>query len=113
MNTTLSALPVVDSIDTPALVVDLDAMERNIATMAACCRQHRIAWRPHAKLHKSAELALLLVQVGAGGVFSGALRCGTGPQWQSRSAPAESVLPHALRVRRNWDHSPAGRPGGG
>ena len=65
MSTTLSALPGVDSIDTPALVVDLDAMERNIATMAAFCRQHQIAWRPHAKLHKSAELAQLLVQAGA------------------------------------------------
>ena len=67
MSTTLSALPGVDSIDTPALVVDLDAMERNIATMAAFCRQHQIAWRPHAKLHKSAELAQLLVQAGAVG----------------------------------------------
>ena len=61
------ALPGVDSIDTPALVVDLDAMDRNIATMAAFCRQHHIAWRPHAKLHKSAELARLLIQAGAVG----------------------------------------------
>ena len=57
----------VHSIDTPALVVDLDAMERNIATMAAFARSHQIAWRPHAKMHKSAELALLLVQAGAVG----------------------------------------------
>lgn len=58
----------VDIIDTPAMVVDLDAMERNIATMAAFARHHQIAWRPHAKLHKSAELALLQMQAGAVGV---------------------------------------------
>lgn len=63
----MSAAPSVHSIDTPALVVDLDAMERNIATMAAFAHAHPIAWRPHAKLHKSAELALLLVQAGAVG----------------------------------------------
>ena len=57
----------VDHIDTPALVVDLDAMERNIERMATFARQHRMRWRPHAKLHKSAELALLLQQAGACG----------------------------------------------
>ena len=57
----------VDHIDTPALVVDLDAMERNIQRMANFARQHRMRWRPHAKLHKSAELALLLQQAGACG----------------------------------------------
>ena len=58
----------VDHIDTPALVVDLDAMERNIDRMAAFARQHGMRWRPHAKMHKSAELALLLQQAGACGV---------------------------------------------
>ena len=50
----------VDRIDTPALVVDLDAMERNIARMADFARKHQVLWRPHAKLHKSAEIALQL-----------------------------------------------------
>ncbi len=58
----------VDHIDTPALVVDLDAMERNLAKMAAFARKHHMRWRPHAKLHKSAELALLQIQAGAVGV---------------------------------------------
>lgn len=57
----------VDHIDTPALVVDLDAMERNIARMADFARQHRMRWRPHAKLHKSAALALQLQAAGACG----------------------------------------------
>ncbi|WP_394791338.1 DSD1 family PLP-dependent enzyme [Rhodoferax sp.] len=55
----------VQAIDTPALVLDLDAMERNIARMAAFARQHGVLWRPHAKMHKSAALALQLVHAGA------------------------------------------------
>src|SRR3990167_3919841 len=55
------------AIDTPALVVDLDAMERNIARMAEFARKHQVLWRPHAKLHKSAEIALMLQRAGAVG----------------------------------------------
>lgn len=58
----------VDLIDTPALVVDLDAMDRNIQRMAEFARKHQVRWRPHAKLHKSAELALLQQRAGAQGV---------------------------------------------
>jgi len=58
----------VDLIDTPALVVDLDAMDRNIQRMADFARKHQVRWRPHAKMHKSAELALLLQRAGAQGV---------------------------------------------
>jgi 3-hydroxy-D-aspartate aldolase len=58
----------VDLIDTPALVVDLDAMDRNIQRMADFARKHQVRWRPHAKLHKSAEIALLQQRAGAQGV---------------------------------------------
>ncbi|AVT04506.1 alanine racemase, partial [Paracidovorax avenae] len=57
----------VDLIDTPAAIVDLDAMERNIQRMADFARKHQVRWRPHAKMHKCAELALRLQQAGAGG----------------------------------------------
>ena len=57
----------VDAIDTPALVVDLDAMDRNIERMADFARKHRVRWRPHAKMHKSAEIALQLQRAGAVG----------------------------------------------
>jgi D-serine deaminase-like pyridoxal phosphate-dependent protein len=56
------------AIDTPALVIDLDAMERNLATMAAFAAQHCVKLRPHAKMHKSATLARLQVAGGAVGV---------------------------------------------
>ncbi|MEG1042232.1 MAG: hypothetical protein RSE94_20155, partial [Pseudomonas sp.] len=50
----------VKRIDTPALVIDLDAMDRNIERMARFAQQHGVFWRPHAKLHKCAHIALLL-----------------------------------------------------
>jgi D-serine deaminase-like pyridoxal phosphate-dependent protein len=58
----------VAAIDTPALVIDLDAMERNLAHMAAYARAHGLRLRPHAKMHKSAELARLQMAHGAVGV---------------------------------------------
>ena len=58
----------VNAIDTPALVVDLDMMERNLRTMAAFAAQHKVMLRPHAKMHKSAELAKLQMAEGAVGV---------------------------------------------
>ncbi len=58
----------VHAIDTPALVVDLDAMNRNIGRMAEFARKHNVLWRPHAKTHKSVALARLQMQAGAVGV---------------------------------------------
>ena len=58
----------VNAIDTPALVVDLDMMERNLRTMADFAVQHKVMLRPHAKMHKSAELAKLQMAAGAVGV---------------------------------------------
>lgn len=55
-------------IPTPALVVDLDAAERNIAAMAAFAQAHRLRLRPHAKTHKSAALVHLQCAAGAVGV---------------------------------------------
>ncbi|WP_426149030.1 DSD1 family PLP-dependent enzyme [Polaromonas sp. DSR2-3-2] len=55
-------------IDTPALVIDLDAMKRNLVRMAEFARKHQVRWRPHAKLHKSVLLAKMQVKAGAVGV---------------------------------------------
>ncbi|MEO8250138.1 MAG: DSD1 family PLP-dependent enzyme [Burkholderiales bacterium] len=57
----------VATLDTPALVIDLDALERNVQRMAAFAKQHKIRWRPHGKAHKSADIALSLMQAGAVG----------------------------------------------
>ncbi len=58
----------VEELDTPALCVDLDALEANVSRMAALCREHGVDWRPHSKAHKSPQIARRLVEAGAIGV---------------------------------------------
>jgi 3-hydroxy-D-aspartate aldolase len=55
-------------LDTPALVVDLDALARNIAAMAAHARAVGVTLRPHAKTHKSVRIAEMQVAAGAVGI---------------------------------------------
>jgi D-serine deaminase-like pyridoxal phosphate-dependent protein len=55
-------------LDTPALCIDLDAMERNIAAMAEFCRTRGVALRPHAKTHKSVNIASRQIAAGAIGI---------------------------------------------
>lgn len=52
---------------TPALILDLDVLDRNIAAMADRCRTRGLALRPHAKTHKCSILANRLVAAGAVG----------------------------------------------
>jgi 3-hydroxy-D-aspartate aldolase len=54
-------------IETPALVIDLDAFGRNIAKMAEFSRTTGVRVRPHAKTHKSAEIARRQIAHGAVG----------------------------------------------
>jgi D-serine deaminase-like pyridoxal phosphate-dependent protein len=56
------------ALDTPALLVDLDVMEGNIARIVSACRAHGVAWRPHSKSHKTPEIAQMQVAAGAIGV---------------------------------------------
>src|ERR1700712_5274516 len=55
-------------LSTPALILDLDALEHNIGVMAAFGRKSGIALRPHAKTHKSAHIGALQRQAGAVGL---------------------------------------------
>jgi D-serine deaminase-like pyridoxal phosphate-dependent protein len=57
-----------EQIETPALVIDLDAMERNLTRMAEFAQAQRMRLRPHAKTHKCAALARLQMAAGAIGV---------------------------------------------
>src|ERR1017187_1641700 len=58
----------VSEIDTPALVVDLDIMERNLARVADYAREHGLRLRPHTKTHKSVRLAKRQLASGASGL---------------------------------------------
>src|SRR5882757_4960318 len=67
MNETSAASPK-SALDTPALLIDLDVLEANIAHIAQTCRSHGVAWRPHFKGHKTLEIARKQLAAGAIGV---------------------------------------------
>jgi D-serine deaminase-like pyridoxal phosphate-dependent protein len=58
----------VSEIDTPALIVDLDIFERNLARVAQYARDHSLRLRPHTKTHKSIHVAKLQLAGGAAGL---------------------------------------------
>jgi len=80
--TELNAGSALSRLETPAPLVDLDRMERNITRMARYARQHGIALRPHIKTHKSKVVAAQQMSAGAVG-----LTCAT---------PAEAVVMSAV-----------------
>ncbi len=53
---------------TPYLAIDIDVLRRNLATMAAWAAERGVALRPHAKTHKSLEIAALQLELGAVGL---------------------------------------------
>ncbi|HUF62869.1 MAG TPA: DSD1 family PLP-dependent enzyme [Verrucomicrobiales bacterium] len=55
-------------LETPALCVDLDRLEANIAKLQAGLKESRIGSRPHAKTHKCASIARLQLEAGALGI---------------------------------------------
>src|SRR5271156_2898104 len=65
----LSPIGLTDTqLDTPALLIDLDALQQNIDLMAGHLRSRGVAWRPHAKAFKCPAIAHLLRRAGAIGV---------------------------------------------
>jgi D-serine deaminase-like pyridoxal phosphate-dependent protein len=58
----------ISELDTPALLIDLDIMERNLAKVAAYARQHDLRLRPHTKTHKIPALARKQIELGAVGI---------------------------------------------
>src|SRR5258708_33871197 len=56
-----------DEVDTPALVLDLDALERNLLRMADAVKESGVRLRPHAESHKCAQIARAQIAAGAGG----------------------------------------------
>jgi D-serine deaminase-like pyridoxal phosphate-dependent protein len=58
----------VEALDTPVLLVDGDALARNIARIKDLARHAGIAYRPHAKTHKSPLIAAMQIDAGAVGI---------------------------------------------
>lgn len=57
-----------EELPTPALLLDLDVLEANLARMAARCRELGVRLRPHIKTHKCIEVARLQRAAGADGI---------------------------------------------
>lgn len=58
----------IHDLDTPALVIDLDVMERNLARMGDYARAHNLRLRPHTKTHKTPALGAMQLASGAMGL---------------------------------------------
>lgn len=57
-----------EEVDTPAVLVDLDVLEANVRRMAETARRRAVGLRPHAKTHKTVEIARLQMAAGAVGL---------------------------------------------
>jgi len=99
-----------DGLDTPAIVIDLDIVERNARRLGDELRQRGIALRPHAKTHKSIKLARIQLDAGAHGLTVGTLGeaevfagAGAGLDDLFIAYPIWAVGPKAARLRTLQD----------
>lgn len=76
-----------DTIATPALLIDADRLERNLARVAEYAASHGLAWRPHAKTHKSAWVAARQMVHGATG-----LSCATPREVEVMATVSDDLL---------------------
>ena len=58
----------INEVDTPALILDLNAFERNLKCLQNAVSRAGVRLRPHAKSHKCPEIALRQIQAGAVGI---------------------------------------------
>lgn len=58
----------IDDLETPAVLVDLDVVERNVSRMAGWAREAGVSLRPHAKTHKIVRIGRMQLDAGASGI---------------------------------------------
>lgn len=58
----------IDQLETPALLIDLDIMQRNLQRAADYTQRHGLRLRPHIKTHKTPSLARRQLDLGAAGI---------------------------------------------
>ena len=95
-------------LDTPALCVDLDKMERNISTMQAALKKYGISSRPHAKTHKCAAIARYQLDTGSIGICCAKLTeaeamvaKGVDRICMTTANPSVSKIRRAMRIRKS------------
>ena len=82
-------------LETPALLIDLDALEANLAEMAAVAARAGVGLRPHTKTRKSPQIARMQVEAGAAGDPPRHLR----PQRRGPQGAGGAGIPH----HRSWN----------
>ncbi len=94
-------------LDTPALCVDLDKMEENVAKMQATLKKNGIASRPHAKTHKCAAIAKHQLATGSIGICCAKVseaealfEHGVRPLLMTTSNPTPSKIRRAIKLRK-------------
>ena len=94
----------VTELETPAAVVDIDRLERNLGRWQAECDRIGLANRPHVKTHKCVEIARRQIAHGAVGVHvSDAVRSGNDGRCRHRRHP------HPRQRARSREAGPASR----
>jgi 3-hydroxy-D-aspartate aldolase len=95
-------------LDTPALCVDLDKMEKNVATMQAALKKYGIPSRPHAKTHKCAAIAKYQLATGSIGICCAKLSeaeafvaGGVDRILMTTSNPSRSKIRRAMNIRKS------------
>jgi D-serine deaminase-like pyridoxal phosphate-dependent protein len=58
----------VSDLETPALLIDLDRLERNLQRAADYCAEHDLRLRPHTKTHKNPVIGRMQIDHGAAGL---------------------------------------------
>ena len=95
-------------VETPVAVVDLDRLEANLQDLQSYADQHGIALWPHTKTHKSPEIGLRQLALGAGGLT--VAKTGEAQVFRGgRRAAHPRALP-ALRRATSGIASPDSRP---
>jgi D-serine deaminase-like pyridoxal phosphate-dependent protein len=98
-------------LDTPALVVDLDKMERNIAHMQSTLKRTGIPSRPHSKTHKTAAIAKYQLATGSIGICcakiseaEAMIEHGVDRVLMTTSNPTANKIRRAMALRKKSQH---------
>ena len=95
-------------LDTPALCVDLDAMEKNVASMQSALKKYGLPSRPHAKTHKCAAIAKYQLATGSIGICCAKLSeaeamvaHGVDKILMTTSNPSRTKIRRAMNLRKS------------
>src|SRR5262245_17117544 len=98
-------------LDTPALCVDLDKLEKNVAAMQAALKKFGLPSRPHAKTHKCAAIAKYQLATGSIGICCAKLTeaesmvaNGVDKILMTTSNPSRSKIRRAMKIRKAHPH---------